>query len=116
MFKVGKLKDNNSKITITEENNYLYFFIETDSYSVEFHTTVGKDKLLELDLGREYDLCQFIDCFDIVICDNGVFSVDNEMVFKIQQYLTGEFVINLFVRSKDTIIYIEEEFKIEELK
>ena len=116
VFKVGKLQNLDSKIEVSElENGCLDFFISSNSkqdYSLEFTSTITKKDFLKFELGKEIDLQQFIDTNDIVVGENGTFNLNCNFNLKINHYIPNSFLLILSVRTEETYLYIENEFKL----
>lgn len=117
VFKVGKLRELKSAIEVEEtEDGCLYFFITSDSnlenYSLSFQSTITKEEFLSFEIGKEIDLLEFIDVGDVVFGENGSFNLHSNFDLKINRYVPHSFLLILSVRTNDTYLYIENEFKI----
>ena len=116
VFKVGKLQNLDSKIEVSElENGCLDFFISSNSkqdYSLEFTSKKNKKDFLEFELGKEMNLQKFIDTNDIVVGENGSFNLNCSFDLRINHYIPNSFLLILSVRTEETYLYIENEFKL----
>lgn len=116
IFKVGKLQKLQSEIEVNEINNgCLEFFIYSNSepeYSLNFKSTLTKEEFLQLEMGKDIDMTEFIDIYDVVVGENGKFNLHSQFDFKINRYVPHSFLLTLSARTNETYLYIENEFKL----
>ena len=116
IFKVGKLQNLRCQIEIEElENGCLDFFIYSNfepEYSLEFKSTITKEEFLLFEIGKDFNLLEFIDPYNVVVGENNKFNLDSKFDFKIIRYVSHSFLLVLLARTLDTYLYIEKEFKL----
>ena len=88
------------------------FVSSKPEYSLNFKSTLNKNDFLNLEIGQKINRSGFIDEYDVVVGENGTFYLNSDFNFKINRYVPHSFLLILSVRTDNTYIYIENEFKL----